>query len=81
MTREQFKTNLEQAIEFHDGYISNEDLEHFLDLNYDEDSSITDWTYSDFNAFAIDYNTEGMRRACHLSDLQWDDEEEDEEDE
>ena len=75
MTREQFRQNLIEAIEFHDGYVSNEEIEHFLELNYDVDSSITDWTYSDFNAFAIDYSTEGMRRACHLSDLQWEDEE------
>jgi hypothetical protein len=75
MTRKQFKQNLEQAIEFHDGYISNEDLETILDLNFNEDSSITGWTFSDFNTFAIDYNTEGIRYACRYSDLKWEDEE------
>lgn len=81
MTREQFKQNLEEALEYHDGYISEEELETFLDLNYDEDSSITDWTFADFNCFALDVSCEGMRRACHLSDLQWDDEDDEEEDE
>lgn len=79
MTREQFKQNIAEAIDFHDGYISDEDLERLLDLNYDEDSSITGWTYSDFNAFAVDYNVYGIRYACRYSDLKWDDEEEDDE--
>lgn len=81
MTRKQFKQNLEEALECHCGYISEEDLEHFLDLNYDEDSSVSDWTFADFNSFALDISCEGMRRACHLSDLQWDGEDDDEDDE
>ena len=76
MTREQFKTNLEQAIEFHDGYISNEDLERLLDLNFDENGLMPDWNFSDFNSFAIDFNTEGISYACRYSDLKWIDEEE-----
>ena len=76
MTRKQFKQCLVEAIEFHDGYISNEEVEKLLYLNYDEDSSIVDWTFSDFNTFAIDYNTEGIRYACRQSDLKWEDDEE-----
>lgn len=81
MTRKQFKQCLVEAIEFHDGYILNSEVEKLLYLNYDEDSSIVDWTFSDFNTFAIDYNTEGIRYACRQSDLKWEDDEEDEEDE
>ena len=32
MTRKQFKQNLEQAIESHDGYISNEDFEQLTEM-------------------------------------------------
>lgn len=74
MTRKQFKQNLVEAIEFHDGCILNREVEKLLYLNYDEDSSIVDWTFSDFNTFAIDYVTEGIRYACRYSDLKWEDE-------
>ena len=79
MTRKEFKINLVEAIEFHDGYISDEDVEKLLDLNYDEDSSICNWTFSTFNTFALDYVAEGIKYACRYSDLKWDDEEEDDE--
>ena len=77
-TRKEFKINLVEAIEFHDGYISDEDVEKLLDLNYDEDSSITDWTFSSFNTFALDYVLEGISYACRYSDLKWEEEEDDE---
>ena len=81
MTRKQFKQNLIEAIEHHDGYIDDAELEEFLDLNFDEDSSLSDWTWSYFNSFAVDFVTEGLRRACHLSDLKhWDDEDDEDED-
>lgn len=78
MTRKEFKQCLVEAIEFHDGYISNEEVETLLDLNYDEDSSITDWTFSSFNTFALDYVLEGISYACRYSDLKWEEEEDDE---
>lgn len=78
MNKRQFRQNMVDALEFHDAEISNEEMETFLDLNYDEDSSITDWTFADFNSFAIDIKTEGIARACRLNDLQFDDDDEDE---
>lgn len=72
MTREQFTQNLEEAFEFHDVYLSDEEVDKFLDLNYNEDSSLNYWTFADFNSFAIDVATEGLRRACRLNDLHYD---------
>ena len=69
MTREQFTQNLEEAFEFHDVDLPDEEVDKFLDLNYNEDSSLNYWTFADFNSFAIDVATEGLRRACKLNDL------------
>lgn len=72
MTREQFTQNLEEAFEFHDVDLLDEEVDKFLDLNYNEDSSLNYWTFADFNSFAIDVATEGLRRACKLNDLYYD---------
>ena len=72
MTRKQFTQNLEEAFEFHDVDLPDEEVDKFLDLNYNEDSSLTYWTFADFNSFAIDVATEGLRRACKLNDLYYD---------
>ena len=69
MTRKQFTQNLEEAFEFHDVDLPDEEVDKFLDLNYNEDSSLNYWTFADFNSFAIDVATEGLRRACRLNDL------------
>lgn len=53
MTREKFKRNLIQALDRHDQYVSDEDIETFLDLNYDEDGD-WDWDIDDFMDFAIE---------------------------
>ena len=50
MTREQFKKNLIQAIEYKDQDVSDSDIEKFLDLNFDEDNY--EWDYNDFTSFA-----------------------------
>lgn len=76
MTRNKFKRNLVEALIHHDCDISNEELERFLDLNFDEDSSLSDWTFADFNSFVIDTSCDGLRNACHYYDLKhWEDEE------
>ena len=72
MTRKQFTQNLEEAFEFHDVDLPDEEVPEFLDLNDDEDSSLDYWTFADFNSFAIDVATEGLRRACKLNDLYYD---------
>lgn len=72
MTREQFTQNLVEAFEFHDVDLLDEEVDKFLDLNYNEDSSLNYWTFADFNSFAIDVATEGLRRACKLNDLYYD---------
>ena len=72
MTRKQFTQNLEEAFEFHDVDLPDEEVDKFLDLNYNEDSALNYWTFADFNSFAIDVATEGLRRACKLNDLYYD---------
>ena len=54
MNREQFKRNLEASIERKDQYVNPEDIERFLALNFDEDSSIAEWNYDDFSDFSSD---------------------------
>jgi hypothetical protein len=54
MNREQFKRNLEASIENKDQYVNPEDIERFLALNFDEDSSIAEWDYDDFSDFSSD---------------------------
>lgn len=81
-----FKQNLSEALE-HVGYeLSSVDMERFLALNFDEDSFLSEWSFSDFISFAMDIADEGIARACHMNDLEWskyafDDFEEYEEDE
>ena len=72
MNREQFTQNLEEALEFHDVDLLDEEVDKFLDLNYSEDSSLNYWTFADFNSFGIDVATEGLRRACKLNYLYYD---------
>ena len=72
MNRKQFTQNLEEAFEFHDVDLLDEEVDKFLDLNYNEDSSLNYWTFADFNSFAIDVATEGLRRACKSNDLYYD---------
>jgi hypothetical protein len=72
-----FKQNLEEALEFHDAYLSNEELKTFMDLNFDEDGYLAEWSFSEFNSFALDVATEGIKRACHLNDLNWSEDKED----
>ena len=82
MTRKQFRKNLIEALIHHDCDLTNEEIEKFLDLNYDEDSSLSDWTFSNFNSFAIDVCEEGLwRAACRLNDLHYEGEDDDEDDE
>jgi len=53
MTRNKFKENLVEALDSKDQYVKNEDIETFLDLNYDEDGD-WDWSYGDFKDFACE---------------------------
>ena len=53
MTRKQFKRNLVQSIEARDLFVSDEDIEKFLNLNYDEDGD-WNWDYDTFGQFTAD---------------------------
>lgn len=81
-----FKQNLSEALE-HVGYeLSSTEMEKFLTLNFDEDSFLSEWSFSNFISFAMDIANEGIARACHINDLEWleddlDDFEEDEDNE
>lgn len=81
MTRKMFKKNLLEAIEFHDGYEKDEDIEKFLDLNFDEDGYMEEWTFNDFNEFAMDVCEEGLWEAAKSYDLHYEGEDDDIEDE
>lgn len=60
LNRREFKENLVEAISAREYSVSDEDIEEFLKLNYDEDSSITEWSWADFNEFASDICREGF---------------------
>ena len=55
LSRNNFKQNLVEALESKDCYVSDDMLEKLLNLNYDEDSSLTEWTFSDFLGFASEF--------------------------
>ena len=71
MTKNQFKKNLVEALEFHDVDLSNQEVDKIVDANFDEDGALADWTFNNFNAFAVDVATEGLQRACRFSDLEY----------
>ena len=78
MTRKQFKQNLKEALEFHDAELTEEELNMVVDYNFNETGETAGWTFANFNTFAIDVATEGLRRACKFSDLYYESDEEDE---
>lgn len=79
MTRKQFKQNLKEALEFHDAELTEEELNMVVDYNFDETGETAGWTFANFNTFAIDVATEGLRRACKFSDLHYESDDEDDE--
>lgn len=81
MTRLQFKQNLEEALEFHDAELTEEEIDKLVNYNFDESGETAGWTFANFNSFALDVATEGLRRACKFSDLYYDSDDEDDEDE
>ena len=81
MTRKQFKQNLVEAFEFHDVDLSNEEVDKLVNYNFDESGETAGWTFANFSMFALDVATEGLRRACKFSDLHYESDDEDEEDE
>lgn len=78
MNKKQIKQNLEDALEFHDADLTNEELDKIIEDNSEE---LADWTFANFNTFALDVATEGLRRACKFSDLYYESDDEDDEDE
>ena len=69
MSRYEFKENLTDAMADKDLFEDDETIEEFLDLNYDEDSSITEWDYMNFRCFVSDIAAEGFWEACRLNDF------------
>ena len=78
MTRLQFKQNLTEALEFHGVDLLNEEVDKLVNYNFDETGETAGWTFANFNAFALDVATEGLRRACKFSDLHYESDDEDE---
>ena len=76
MTRERFKENLIQAIEYKGQYVSEEDIEKFLDLNYDGSGDF-DWNYSLFTMFALEVAADSFWEAAKQFNLHYVGEEED----
>lgn len=66
MTREKFKENLIDALEYRDQWVDDETLEEFIKLNYE---NVKDWNHSDFRTFVSDICAEDFNEACHLNDL------------
>jgi hypothetical protein len=77
MNKKQIKQNLEDALEFHDADLSNEEMDKIIEDNSEE---LANWTFANFNTFALDVATEGLRRACKFSDLYYESDKEDDED-
>lgn len=71
MTKNQFKKNLVEALEFHDVELSDKEVDKIVDANFDEAGELADWTFNNFNAFAVDVASEGLQRACRFSDLEY----------
>lgn len=78
MNKKQIEQNLIQALEYNDADLSNEEIDKLIEDNSEELSS---WTFANFNTFALDVATEGLRRACKFSDLYYESDDDDEEDE
>lgn len=76
MNKKQIKQNLEEALEFHDAELTEEEMDKIIEDNSEE---LADWTFANFNTFALDVATEGLRRACRFSDLYYESDEDDEE--
>jgi hypothetical protein len=77
MNKKQIKQNLEDALEFHDADLSNEEMDKIIEDNSEE---LANWAFANFNTFALDVATEGLRRACKFSDLYYESDDEDDED-
>ena len=80
MTVRDFYLNLWDACEYFEADVSTKDMHDFLVLNFDEDSSLSEWTWSDFTYFAKEAAVEGFWRAVRNADLHYpgEDEEDDE---
>ena len=76
MNKKQIKQNLEEALEFHDAELTEEEIDKIIEDNLEE---LANWTFANFNTFALDVATEGLRRACRFSDLYFESDEDDEE--
>ncbi len=77
MNKKQIKQNLIQALEYNDTDLSNEEIDKIIEDNSEE---LANWTFANFNTFALDVATEGLRRACRFSDLYYESDEDEEED-
>lgn len=75
MNEKQIKQNLEEALEFHDAELTEEEIDKIIEDNLEE---LANWTFANFNSFALDVATEGLRRACKFSDLYYESDDEDE---
>jgi hypothetical protein len=69
MNKSQFKQNLEEALEYNNADLSNEEIDKIIEDNFDESGELASWTFANFNTFALDVATEGLKRACKFSDL------------
>lgn len=68
-TRDTFKDDLVYALECRDLYVSNAEIEKFLDLNFDEDSSIASWGYREMHEFVCEICNEGFWSTVKEYDL------------
>lgn len=69
MNKAQFKQNLEEALEYNNADLSDEEIDKIIEDNFDESGELASWTFANFNTFALDVATEGLKIACKFSDL------------
>lgn len=78
MNKNKIKQNLIQALEYNDADLSNEEIDKIIEDNSEE---LASWTFANFETFALDVAIEGLRRACKFSDLYYESDEDDEDEE
>lgn len=64
-----FKQNLIEALDTYSCCIGEEDIDELIELNFDEDSDFTTWSYRDFTNLALDIIDRGFWVACDYNGL------------
>ena len=70
ITRTRFRQNLEEAICDKDTYVEFDQMDIFLDENFENSKELLDkWSYADYSNFAVDIATLGFWKAVDENDF------------